>query len=71
MLHLPAPVCAGISPVVFLSATQITESITHTVPAERAAGSSVARARCIGLGDIAVWIVAILSRDFEWEVKHS
>lgn len=63
---MPRLIRAGVSaPIIFRLV--IAEATHHTCPVQRATRSIpvIARARCIAGRDIAVWVIAVLSKDAE------
>lgn len=68
---LTASIRAGVPPIVVIRVVEPAEPIAQADPVERTTSTTIVRARGISAGDVAVGIVAVLSRNgFESEVKH-
>lgn len=68
---LTASIRAGVPPIVVIRVVEPAKPIAQADPVERAASTTIVRAGSISSGDVAVGIVAVLSRNgFECEVKH-
>lgn len=68
---LTASIRAGVPPIVVIGVVEPAEPIAQADPVERTTSTTIVRAGGISAGDVAVRIVAVLSRNgFECEVKH-